>query len=198
MVRRAFDIALSGTALIVLGVPLALIAGAIVASSGRPILFRQPRIGSGGQPFFLYKFRTMRVNAGGAAVTIDADERIFPLGRLLRRWKLDELPQFWNVLRGDMSIVGPRPEVERFVRHYTADERRILAAKPGLASMAQLLYPDEPEVLRAASDPEHAYVTMLMPKKVAVDVHYENSRTLLSDMRLLARLALMVVKRARL
>ena len=135
----------------------------------------------------------MHVGATGSQVTVTGDRRIYPVGRWLRRWKIDELPQFWNVFRGDMSVVGPRPEVARFVREYDAAQGRILDSRPGLASVSQLVYPHEPELLEAASDPEAVYVSQLMPRKIAVDLQYEATRTILSDLRLLAEMALLVV-----
>ena len=134
-------------------------------------------------------------SARGAAGHHGQDNVVYPAGRWLRRWKLDELPQFWNVLRGDMSIVGPRPEVERFVRHYTPAERSILDARPGLASVSAIVYSDEPELLQAAPDPEALYINDLMPRKLAVDIDYENARTFYSDLKLLVEIALFVAGR---
>ena len=137
MTKRVFDVVVAAASLTVLAVPCALIAWAIKLSSPGRVIYRQRRIGRGGQPFCLYKFRTMRCTERGPQVTVEGDPRITPIGRWLRRWKLDELPQLWNVLRGDMSVVGPRPEVERFVRYYTPEQRRVLDQTPGLAGMAQ-------------------------------------------------------------
>jgi lipopolysaccharide/colanic/teichoic acid biosynthesis glycosyltransferase len=192
MGRRLFDLTVSGLAILVLSVPLAVVAVAIALSSPGPVLFRQQRIGRGGRPFWFYKFRTMHVGSTGTQVTTTGDHRIYPLGRLLRRWKIDELPQFWNIVRGDMSLVGPRPEVARFVREYNADQRRILEHKPGLASLSQLVYPHEAELLEATADPEAVYVNQLMPRKVAVDLQYEAKRTIWSDIQLLAEVVLLV------
>ncbi len=107
MVRRLFDLVVSGAALAVLGIPFAVVSMVIALTSRGPIFFRQQRIGRGGRPFWLYKFRTMQAGATGSQVTVTGDNRIYPVGRWLRRWKVDELPQFWNVFRGDMSVVGP-------------------------------------------------------------------------------------------
>jgi lipopolysaccharide/colanic/teichoic acid biosynthesis glycosyltransferase len=192
MVRRLFDLVVSGVALVLLSVPCLAIAAIVALSSRGPIFFRQQRIGRGGRPFWFYKFRTMHVDSEGSQVTAIGDARVYPVGRWLRRWKLDELPQLWNIFRGDMSVVGPRPEVPRFVRDYSADERRILDYKPGLASLSQLVYPHEAELLDAASNPEAVYVKQLMPRKVAVDLQYEAQRTMWSDLRLLAEVALLV------
>jgi lipopolysaccharide/colanic/teichoic acid biosynthesis glycosyltransferase len=142
----------------------------------------------------MYKFRTMRVAPAGPWVTAADDPRVTRIGAVLRRWKLDELPQLWNVLRGDMSLIGPRPEVEKFVRLYTPEQRAILRAKPGLAGMAQLLFPGEAELLRGCSDPDAAYVERLMPRKLALDLEYERSRTPAKDFVLMAKLVLMVLR----
>jgi lipopolysaccharide/colanic/teichoic acid biosynthesis glycosyltransferase len=192
MIRRSFDVVIAFLALSVIAMPLAVIAAAIKIASPGPVMFHQTRIGKRGMPFVLYKLRTMRSCATGALVTTAGDDRVYPLGHWLRKWKLDELPQFWNVLRGDMSIVGPRPEVERFVRHYTPAQREILDTRPGLASVSALVFANEAELLGRASDPELTYITELMPKKVAIDLAYERRRTLWSDVRLLAMIVLFV------
>jgi lipopolysaccharide/colanic/teichoic acid biosynthesis glycosyltransferase len=175
-----------------LAVPFAVIGLAIKLSSRGPVFYRQQRIGRGGKPFWLYKFRTMYVGEGGSLVTVQGDPRITPAGRVLRRWKLDELPQLWNVFLGEMSVIGPRPEVERYVSHYTAEQRRLLEQTPGLASLSQLVYPHEADMLRNYPNPEAIYVQELMPRKLAVDLDYESYRTFWSDLRLLAEIALLV------
>jgi lipopolysaccharide/colanic/teichoic acid biosynthesis glycosyltransferase len=195
VIRRVFDVIVAVVALTTVALPLLVIAGIVKIASPGPVLFRQARVGRRGVPFALYKFRTMRCSVAGALVTAAGDDRIYPVGRWLRKWKLDELPQFWNVLRGDMSIVGPRPEVERFVRHYLPAERQILEGKPGLASVSALVYANEPELLDSAPDPEAMYINELMPKKIAIDLAYEQTRTLWSDVRLLGQIALFVVRR---
>jgi lipopolysaccharide/colanic/teichoic acid biosynthesis glycosyltransferase len=192
MIRRSFDVLLAFLALTFIAIPVVIVAAAIKVASPGPVMFRQIRIGRRGTPFVLYKFRTMRTSATGALVTSAGDDRVYPLGRWLRKWKLDELPQFWNVLRGDMSIVGPRPEVERFVRHYTPGQREILDARPGLASVSALVFANEAELLGLSSDPEATYINEVMPKKLAIDLAYESRRTLWSDVRLLGMIMLFV------
>ena len=186
--KRLFDILFSLVGLSLLALPFAVIAPAIKLSSRGPVFYRQQRIGRGGKPFWLYKFRTMHVGVGGSLITVEGDSRITPLGRMLRRWKFDELPQLWNVLLGEMGIVGPRPEAERLVRQYTPEQYRILESTPGLASMSQLVYPHEAELLRGCRDPEEVYVKTLMPRKIAVDLEYERTRTFLTDLRLLGKI----------
>jgi lipopolysaccharide/colanic/teichoic acid biosynthesis glycosyltransferase len=191
--KRLFDLMVSLTGLTLLAAPFAVIALAIKVSNPGTVFYRQKRIGLGGRPFWLYKFRSMRNSEGGAQVTVDGDPRITAIGRVLRRWKLDELPQLYNILRGDMSVIGPRPEVERFVQRYTAQERRVLEQIPGLAGLAQLVYPHEADLLRGCNDPEEAYARYLLPRKLAVDLQYGERRTFWSDMQLLGELALLIL-----
>jgi lipopolysaccharide/colanic/teichoic acid biosynthesis glycosyltransferase len=192
MGKRTFDIFVSMIGLLLLALPLALIAVAIKITDGRPVFYRQLRIGRGARPFWLYKFRTMRSLENGPVITAEGDSRVTAIGQVLRRWKLDELPQLLNVLRGDMSVVGPRPEAERLVRYYTAEQRKVLEQTPGLASMAQLVYPHEAALLRGCSNPEEVYTRDLMPRKLAVDIEYERTRTFVSDLKLLAELVLLI------
>jgi lipopolysaccharide/colanic/teichoic acid biosynthesis glycosyltransferase len=193
--KRSFDILFALAGLCLLAVPFAVIGAAIKLSSRGPVFFRQQRIGRGGKPFLLYKFRTMHVGEGGSLLTVKDDPRITPMGQLLRRWKLDELPQLWNVLKGDMSVIGPRPEVERYVAHYTPEQRLLLEQTPGLAGLSQLVYPTEAEMLRHCVEPEEFYIRELMPKKIAVDLQYETSRTFWSDLELLLEMILLILGR---
>jgi lipopolysaccharide/colanic/teichoic acid biosynthesis glycosyltransferase len=191
ILKRSFDIVISVVGLILLAFPFAIIALVIKLSSTGPVFYRQQRIGRGEQPFCLYKFRTMHVTGDGPLITVGGDPRITQVGQALRRWKLDELPQFWNVLRGDMSIIGPRPEVERLVRYYTPEQKRLLQQTPGLAGLSQLIYPHEANVLRGCPNPEEVYRQYLMPKKLTVDLEYERHRTFWSDLLLLAEIILL-------
>jgi lipopolysaccharide/colanic/teichoic acid biosynthesis glycosyltransferase len=192
MIRRWFDIAAASAALALVGVPLALAAIAVKTTSRGPAFFVQERIGRFGRPFRLYKLRTMHAANTGALVTVSTDCRVTPVGRVLRRFKIDELPQLWNVLKGDMALIGPRPEVARFVTRYTPEQRQILETKPGLASRAQLVYPHEADLLAHAPDPDEAYATELMPKKIAVDLAYERSRNFATDLALIVDVALLI------
>lgn len=193
MIKRLFDIVVSAVGLILLLPAFAIIGLAIKYSSPGSVLYRQRRIGRGGQPFWLYKFCTMYVGEGRSLITVEGDPRITPIGRVLRRWKLDELPQLWNVLRGDMSVVGPRPEVEQLVRYYTPEQRCLLEQTPGLAGFSQLVYPHEADLLRGYPNPEEVYRQYLMPKKLAVDLQYGRSRTFWSDLRVLTELTLLIL-----
>jgi lipopolysaccharide/colanic/teichoic acid biosynthesis glycosyltransferase len=194
--KRSFDILFALAGLCLLAVPFAVIGAAIKLSSRGPVFFRQQRIGRGGEPFLLYKFRTMHVGEGGSLLTVKDDPRITPMGQLLRRWKLDELPQLWNVLKGDMSVIGPRPEVERYVAHYTPEQRLLLEQTPGLAGLSQLVYPTEAEMLRHCVEPEEFYIRELMPKKIAVDLQYETGRTFRSDLQLMIEMVLLILGRS--
>ena len=194
--KRSFDIFFALSGLSLLAVPFVAIALATKLFSRGPVFFRQLRIGRGGKPFWLYKFRTMYVNGGGSLVTMEGDPRITPVGRVLRRWKFDELPQLWNVLTGEMSVIGPRPEVERYVAHYTPEQRRLLEQTPGLAGLSQLVYPHEADLLRRCANAEEFYVRQLMPKKIAVDLEYEARRTFWSDLQLLFEMVFMIVGRS--
>jgi lipopolysaccharide/colanic/teichoic acid biosynthesis glycosyltransferase len=191
--RRVFDIFLSSVSLTFLALPLAIIALAIKLSSAGPVIYRQRRVGRGGKLFWLYKFRTMRCTEGGPQVTAEGDPRITRIGRFLRATKLDELPQLVNILRGEMSVIGPRPEVERFVRHYTPEQRHILVATPGLAGLSAMVFPHEAELLAGHPDPDSAYLRYLMPRKLALDLEYERKRTFWSDLRLVGEIALSIL-----
>lgn len=185
--QRLFDVALSGAALLVLS-PLFLgIAVAVALSSKGPILFRARRVGRAGVLFDVLKFRTMAVGAHtvGPAITRAGDPRVTTVGRWLRRTKLDELPQLVNVLWGEMSMVGPRPEDPKYVAHYTESQKVVLRARPGITSAASVRYRHEEQLL-ARDDWEHYYREVLLPEKLRIDAEYLENRTLWSDVRVLA------------
>jgi lipopolysaccharide/colanic/teichoic acid biosynthesis glycosyltransferase len=185
--KRGLDVAASALGLVALSPVLAASALAVKLSSPGPVLFRQERIGRRGQPFRILKFRSMRDGASGPAVTAGGDERITPVGRALRRHKLDELPQLWNVLVGDMSLVGPRPEVRRYVERFPDDYARILGVRPGITDRAALEYRDEESVLAAAADPEAAYVGTVLPAKIQLYHRYLDEMSLRTDLSLVLR-----------
>lgn len=187
MARRLVDILLSLTALLLLSPLLALIA-LLVKLGGGPVFFGQPRVGVQGRLFRLYKFRTMVVGAQrlGTRVTAGGDARITGLGRLLRRGKLDELPQLYNILKGEMSFVGPRPELPAFVALWPPDQRRmVLSVRPGLTDYATLVYHHEEALLAGRDDPEEFYRQELMPRKLALSYRYVLERGWFLDARLL-------------
>jgi lipopolysaccharide/colanic/teichoic acid biosynthesis glycosyltransferase len=191
LLRRGVDAAVAATLLVLLAPVLALVALAVRLTSRGPILFVQERVGRDGVPFRLLKFRTMVAGAParGPAVTATGDARITPLGRLLRRSKADELPQLVNVLRGDMSLVGPRPEVPCYVAGYTETQRQLLGVRPGITDPASLAFVDESGLLATFPDPERAYVETVLPRKLELSLAYLRRRSLRSDLGILVRTA---------
>jgi lipopolysaccharide/colanic/teichoic acid biosynthesis glycosyltransferase len=188
--KRAFDLLLSGLGLVLLSPLLLVIAIAIRIDSRGPVFYRQERIGRHGVPFRIHKFRTMRHDPqhGGPQITVGDDARITRVGAFLRRTKLDELPQFIDVLRGRMSLVGPRPEVPRYVALYPAELRaQVLSVRPGITDLASIEFRDEAALLARASDPEREYVEVVMPRKLALAARYVRSASLALDVTILWR-----------
>lgn len=183
MAKRIFDILASGTGLLILSVPMLIISILIKLDSPGPVLFKQERIGKNKQPFRIYKFRTMHTNAEqqGGQLTVGRDPRITRVGHLLRKSKLDELPQLINVLKGDMSLVGPRPEVPKYVALYTPEQQRILSVRPGITDLASIEFRDENELLQNQQDPESYYINTIMPKKLELNQAYIARQSLAFD-----------------
>lgn len=192
---RLFDFVASLAGIIVLSPLLGLIALAIKATSPGPVFYRARRIGKDGEEFRLYKFRTMFVGADktGNMLTVAGDPRVTPIGRLLRRTKLDELPQLLNVIRGEMSLVGPRPEDPRYVRLYSREQRQVLSVRPGITSLASLQYRDESSLL-TGPDWEKRYVEEIMPAKLAIELEYIRQRSFRQDVRIILNTVSTVVK----
>jgi lipopolysaccharide/colanic/teichoic acid biosynthesis glycosyltransferase len=161
-----------------------------------PALYRARRIGEGGRPFDALKLRTMRPDAGGTGVTVAGDVRVTRVGRVLRRYRIDELPQLVNVVRGEMSLVGPRPEDARYVDFDDPLHRFVFTARPGITGPTQLAFRDEAELL-TGPDPEAVYRDQVLPAKLQMDADYLRTRTLASDLRILARTAGTLVPRPR-
>ena len=185
--KRAMDLAVAA-AVLVAGAPVAAaVAWRIRREDGGPVLYRGRRIGRGGEPFAMLKFRSMVVDAGrlGGDSTADDDPRLTGTGRWLRRWKLDELPQFVNVLRGEMSLVGPRPPVAWDVDRYTAAERRLLDVRPGITDWASIVFRDEGRILAGRPDPDRAYDELIRPRKIELGLAYVERRDLRTDLRIL-------------
>jgi len=204
MAKRLFDLLLSSLGLLVLAPVLLLIALCVKLDSPGPVMFRQERVGRFGKTFRIHKFRTMRHVApgqvGGAApglqITVGADSRITRVGHFLRASKLDELPQLLDVWLGDMSLVGPRPEVPRYVAHYPeALREKVLSVRPGITDIASIEYRDESSVLARATDPEQAYIHEVLPHKLALAAQYVEQSSLWLDVRLIARTVLAIVGR---
>lgn len=192
--KRALDVALATVGLLVTSPVVLAAAIAVKLDSPGPALYNGVRVGRDGRTFQIHKLRTMRVSAG-PSVTAGDDLRITRTGRFLRRTKLDELPQLFNVLKGDMSLVGPRPEDPKYVAMYTPEQRRVLAVRPGITGPAVLAYIDEEELLRG-EDVESAYVTRVMPAKLELDLKYVADASLGGDLRILGRTFARVVGRA--
>lgn len=189
LARRALDTAFASIGLLILSPLLILVALAIRLTSPGPVLFKQVRMGKNGQPFNILKFRTMRVDAEqvGGQLTVGNDARITPIGRYLRAWKLDELPQLWNVVRGDMALVGPRPEVPKYVALYTPVQRQVLNVRPGITDPASVAFRSESEIMEGQSDPERYYVDTIMQEKLRINLEYLGRRSLLTDFRVIFR-----------
>lgn len=187
--KRLFDLIVSLLGLVLLSPLLLLIAALIKLTSPGPVFYRQERMGRGFRPFQICKFRTMVVNADrlGGPLTAGRDPRITPIGHILRHTKLDELPQLWNVLVGDMSFVGPRPEVPKYVHMFRDDYHELLQVRPGITDLASLKYRHESELLAQADDPEAAYITQILPDKIRLGKQYLRQQSLLFDMSLIAR-----------
>jgi lipopolysaccharide/colanic/teichoic acid biosynthesis glycosyltransferase len=184
--KRALDVVASAVGLVALSPVLAALALLVFAGDGRTPFFRQERVGRRGQRFRIWKFRTMvQGDAPGPMVTAADDPRITPIGRVFRRLKLDELPQLINVLRGEMSLVGPRPEVPRYVARYSPAELPLLECVPGLTDPAALLFRGEEAMLAGSADPEQLYVERIMPAKARVSIEYAGRATLMSDVRVI-------------
>lgn len=186
MLKRLFDVTASALGLLILAPLFGLIAAAIRLDSPGPIFHRAVRVGRSGREFILFKFRTMVVHAAqvGPGITISSDPRVTRVGRILRRWKLDELPQLFNVVRGEMSIVGPRPEDPRYVALYTPEQREVLAVRPGITSPASVRFRSE-EALLSGEDWERRYIEEIMPAKLALDLEYIRRASLRQDLMVL-------------
>ena len=190
MAKRLFDLLGATLALLLLSPLLLAAALAIKLDSPGPVFYRQQRVGRHGVPFFIHKFRTMRHGAGGPLLTVGDDPRITRVGTFLRRTRIDELPQFIDVLQGHMSLVGPRPEVPRYVAQYPPELReRVLAVRPGITDPASLAYIDEGRLLAAAADPEREYIEVILPAKLQQAAAYAEHANLLTDIGVLVRTA---------
>jgi lipopolysaccharide/colanic/teichoic acid biosynthesis glycosyltransferase len=187
LTKRAFDILVSVAGLIVLLPLLLLVATAIKLDSSGPVFFRQWRVGRRFRRFGIYKFRTMIDDAfdRGLPITVGQDSRITRVGKILRKTKIDELPQLLNVLKGDMSLVGPRPEVPRYVELFRPDYEHILKVRPGLTDLASLKYSDEASILGQSANPERDYVARLLPDKIRLAKEYIQRSSLLFDVKLI-------------
>ena len=194
--KRTFDVAFAAIGLVITS-PLVLVGAlAVKLDSPGPAFYRSTRVGLGGMTFHMYKLRSMRAGADaqGPAVTVNADPRVTRVGRVLRRLKIDELPQLVNVVKGDMSLVGPRPEAPEYVKLYTPEQRRVLDVRPGITGEAVVVYHNEAELL-TGDDAESTYRDKVMQEKLALDLDYVAHHSFGRDMRILAQTAGLLVRR---
>jgi lipopolysaccharide/colanic/teichoic acid biosynthesis glycosyltransferase len=194
--KRLFDIAASGLGLLALGPVLILLAILIKLEDGGPVFYRGERVGRHGRGFRIFKFRTMVVHAdriGGPSAS-DGDPRITRIGRTLRRYKLDELPQLINVLKGEMSLVGPRPEVRHYTDQFSEEEQAILSVRPGITDWASIWNADEGALLAGAEDPEQLYATRIRPTKLRLQLKYVREQSFFTDLRIIFLTALAVAR----
>lgn len=192
--KRDFDVVCAALGLLLLSPVLLVCALLVGLTSPGGILFRQERIGKDGVPFTIYKFRSMRQDNAGLKITTSGDSRITPVGKVLRKTKLDELPQLWNVLKGDMSFVGPRPEVREYTDLYDEAQRQVLLVRPGITGLASIRFRNENELLDASDDPNRTYIEEVMPQKIALDLEYIPRASVWYDIRLILETLVTVVR----
>jgi len=187
MIKRSFDLLVSAAALVILSPFLGWVAWRIKAEDNGPVFYRGWRTGWRGTPFQIYKFRTMVLEAeklGGPSTAAD-DRRITQIGKFIRRYKIDETPQLINVLKGEMSIVGPRPEVKQYTDLFSEEEKEILSVRPGITDWASIWNADEGAVLAGAADPEQAYMELIRPTKLKLQLKYVRERSFWTDLRII-------------
>lgn len=194
--KRAFDFFFAVIGLVLFSPFFLVIAGLVLISSGSPIFFTQERVGRGGRSFLIWKFRTMSVGASdsGPSVTSSGDRRITTIGKFLRAWKLDELPQLFNVVQGSMSFVGPRPEVPKYVAFYGPKQLPVLDLVPGITDRATLLYRNEEKLLAAQGTPERFYIMEVIPKKIEINLEYARRASFWGDIKIIFLTILIVLK----
>jgi lipopolysaccharide/colanic/teichoic acid biosynthesis glycosyltransferase len=195
LAKRIFDIVSSIIALVIFSPVLIIISVWIVLDSRGGIFYRQIRVGKNRKEFGLYKFRSMRPDSDKAGqITIGNDARVTKVGRFIRRFKIDEIPQLINILKGDMSVVGPRPEVPKYVNMYSEEQLKVLTVLPGLTDFASIEYLDEQKILGAAPDPDKAYIEEVMPSKLKLNLKYIAERSFWLDIKLIFRTIGKIVK----
>lgn len=184
---RLLDILASACGLIILSPLFIILAIWIKLDSHGPVFYKQVRVGQYGKDFYLYKFRSMRVGADkkGLITVGGKDNRITKVGYMIRKYKLDELPQLLNVLMGDMSLVGPRPEVRKYVDLYTEEQKKVLSVRPGITDYASIEYVDENEILGKAEDPDKTYIEEIMPDKINYNMKYINNRSVVEYLKVI-------------
>lgn len=195
MIKRTLDLVVALTGLIVLLPSFLIIAVFIKLDSRGPVFYLQHRVGLQGRLFKLFKFRSMKIDSDKSApITIgQRDSRITAVGHFLRKFKIDELPQLINVLKGEMSLVGPRPEVEKFVKLYSSDQLRVLSVKPGITDYASIEFREENKLLEGKPDPIDFYMTEIMPEKLRLNLTYIDSQSLLTDIRIILKTVFLII-----
>src|SRR5579872_6427344 len=194
MLKRFVDVVVSAGVLLLMSPLLTALALAIWMDSGTPVLFRHQRVGLAFRLFHVLKFRTMRVQTSGPSVTVSGDDRVTAVGKYLRMAKLDELPQFWNVLVGDMSLVGPRPEVAEYVELFRERYRRVLTVKPGITDLASIRFRYEERILAGSPEPLREYTEHILPAKLELAEEYVNTHSALKDVSILFHTAVAIVR----
>jgi lipopolysaccharide/colanic/teichoic acid biosynthesis glycosyltransferase len=197
MLKRIFDICLSIIGLVILAPLFAIVAVLIKKEDGGPVFYRGIRVGKDGKPFKIFKFRTMIPDAEklGIYSTADDDPRITRIGRILRKYKIDELPQLINVLKGEMSFVGPRPEVPAYVEKFTEEEKKILSVRPGITDWASLWDVDEGAILAGSPDPDKAYEELIRPTKIRLQLKYVREHSFFTDIKIIILTLLSIILR---
>jgi lipopolysaccharide/colanic/teichoic acid biosynthesis glycosyltransferase len=196
MLKRAFDFVSSLLGLILISPVLLIIAILVKKEDGGPVFYRGARVGRSGKTFRIFKFRTMVVNAEklGGPSTADDDPRITKVGGLIRKFKLDELPQLINVLKGEMSVVGPRPEVQMYVEMFTEEEKAIISVRPGITDWASIWNPDEGAILAGSPDPEKTYMEKIRPEKIRLQLKYVNEQSFWNDLKIISQTIIAIIK----
>lgn len=196
MIKRIFDIIFSFLGILILFPAFLIISIIIICDSRGGIFYKQVRVGKNGKDFYLLKFRTMRTGADkkGLLTVGGRDPRVTTAGYYLRKYKIDELPQLFNVLLGDMSLVGPRPEVRKYVEMYSENQLKVLSVKPGITDYASIEYSDENELLAKSENPEQTYISEIMPAKLALNMKYIREKNLKTDLKIIFNTVLKILK----
>lgn len=194
--KRTFDLLVSFFAIILLSPFFIIVSLLIKMDSNGPVIFKQVRVGKNKKPFEIYKFRTMVVDAEklGKQITVGNDNRITKIGGFLRKFKLDELPQLFNVFKGDMSFVGPRPEVPKYTNLYTEEQNRVFEVRPGITDYASIKYRNENEILGKSKNPEKTYIEEVMQDKLKINLDYMNRRSVLEDLKIILLTVLKIIR----
>jgi lipopolysaccharide/colanic/teichoic acid biosynthesis glycosyltransferase len=194
--KRLFDIVFACVMLLLFSPLFLVLACWIMFDSSGGVFFGQERVGLNGRSFKLWKFRTMKPHSekGGQLTVGSSDSRITKAGYFLRKFKVDELPQLWNVVLGDMSVVGPRPEVPRYVARYTKEQRNVLSIRPGITDYASLRYFEESDLLAKSSNPEETYIHEIMPAKLALNLEYVREHSFVGDLAIILKTGLRILK----